>query len=239
MGNVQGRDAVQVLMDLGYPVHECREALAANGGDVDRAAVWLQARRQRPFGERLNAILRTQRPWNEFFERFLWPEHLHERVQTNLHYYRGNYLVICFAILLLALLANPMLLLVAVVIAGVRPLFATRPPPSAPASVPYVFDACKPVAQPMLPLPMMQSATAALCWDDTTPLPFLNQPLRLDQRLAVSGLASTVAIHQSGSTAMLGRAALLCGGIVLSHATFRARSLSARWAHFAKDVKAE
>ena len=39
-------------------------------------------------------MLREQRPWDEFFARFLWPEHLRDRIQTNLYYYRGNYAII-------------------------------------------------------------------------------------------------------------------------------------------------
>jgi hypothetical protein len=37
-----------------------------------------------------NAVRRAQRPWSEFFERFLWPENRDcwaERVLTNLNYY--------------------------------------------------------------------------------------------------------------------------------------------------------
>ena len=44
----------------------------------------------RPGVLRSRARLLASQPWNEFFERFLWPEHLAERVQTNLLYYRGK-----------------------------------------------------------------------------------------------------------------------------------------------------
>ena len=34
------------------------------------------------------------RPWDEFFARFQPPDHLEERVRTNYHYYRANYLLV-------------------------------------------------------------------------------------------------------------------------------------------------
>merc|ERR1740139_549299 len=59
---------------------------------------------------RANAILRTQRPWPEFFERFLWPEHLQERLGTNLVYYEANYVILCSGLAIVAILLNPSLL---------------------------------------------------------------------------------------------------------------------------------
>ena len=58
-------------------------------------------------------MLREQRPWNEFAERFMAPEHLGERVQTNLLYYRGNYLVMCGGVCAVGILVQPTLLVVA------------------------------------------------------------------------------------------------------------------------------
>ena len=90
MGNVQATERLQVLMDLGFTAAESRQALAATSGDVDRAAALLLAhrrereRREGGIAALVNEVLREQRPWNEFTERFLWPEHLNERVHTNL-----------------------------------------------------------------------------------------------------------------------------------------------------------
>jgi len=76
------------LTSLGFSVAEARLALEHTNGDVDQAAVCLLAKRRQEasagLANRANAILRTQRPWPEFFERFLWPEHLQERLGTNL-----------------------------------------------------------------------------------------------------------------------------------------------------------
>ena len=79
----------------------------------------LQQRRRdqansQPIAEMVNSLLREQRPWSEFFERFLWPEHLRERVLTNLNYYAANYVVIGGGCSLVAVLAQPTLILVLV-----------------------------------------------------------------------------------------------------------------------------
>ena len=58
------------------------------------------------------------RPWDEFLHRFMWPEHLNERVQTNLFYYRGNYAVINSSIIALSVLLRPSLLFVTGVVAA-------------------------------------------------------------------------------------------------------------------------
>jgi hypothetical protein len=112
------------LTALGFSVAEARIALEQTGGDVARAEQLLLAERRRRaaagggLAERINAILRTQRPWPEFFERFLWPEHLYERVQTNLVYYEANYVIICGGISVVSVLLNPSLLLVTGLVGG-------------------------------------------------------------------------------------------------------------------------
>ena len=96
MGNAAASPRLQRLIDLGFDEAECRYALAAADGDVDRAAALLLERRHKHGIARIvNDVLRDQRPWDEFFARFMWPEHWHERVHTNLLYYRANYVVLC------------------------------------------------------------------------------------------------------------------------------------------------
>lgn len=97
MGADLSVDRVRPLMDMGFSLADSRAALEATGGDVQAAAELLanqRARREREAGGviafRVNELLREQRPWNEFFERFLWPEHLGERIATNLLYYRAK-----------------------------------------------------------------------------------------------------------------------------------------------------
>ena len=84
MGNVQATARLQRLMDLGFSAAEARQALEQTNNDVDRAAELLLARRAREsqsvLVRSINRLLRTQRPWSEFFERFMWPEHLEELV---------------------------------------------------------------------------------------------------------------------------------------------------------------
>uniref|UniRef100_A0A7S0IKP1 PRA1 family protein n=1 Tax=Calcidiscus leptoporus TaxID=127549 RepID=A0A7S0IKP1_9EUKA len=202
MGNIPPTARLQRLMDLGFTVAEARIALAEADGDVDRAAAILERRRnlnaKRGFAERVNGLLREQRPWAEFFDRFLWPEHLNERVNTNLMYYRGNYIVLCAGLVLLHMLIRPAMLLVGSVAAG---------------------------------LPVL-----ALSWGET---PVLGQPLDLTQRLVAAGLASALLLHWSGYVWELLGLAGTCSGIVLAHATFRARSLSSRWKFFNEQMKAE
>ena len=76
-------------------------------------------------------------------------------------------------------------------------------------------------------------------WGDTRPVPVLNQPLEFQQRLCAAGLASALLVQMSGSTALISRVLLVCGGVTLGHATFRARSLAARWSRFKSDAKAQ
>ena len=97
MGAEMSTARLKALTDMGFTVAESRMALEATGGDVQQAANLLarhRARREAEAGGALalhiNDLLREQRPWNEFFERFLWPEHLSERIQTNLQYYRAK-----------------------------------------------------------------------------------------------------------------------------------------------------
>ena len=77
----------------------------------------------------------------------------------------------------------------------------------------------------------------AVEWGDRRPVPFLNQPLALEQRLTAAGLASAAIVHMSGMFGGFCRVALLCGGLTLTHATFRARSLAARWSRFKDQVE--
>ena len=120
MGADLSTERMERLTSMGFSIAESRLALEAAGGDVQRAAELLIARRDQQnraaggaLARRINGILQEQRPWNEFFERFLWPEHLQERLQTNLLYYRGNYLVICAGVSTVGILLQPTLLVVA------------------------------------------------------------------------------------------------------------------------------
>ena len=80
----------------------------------------------------------------------------------------------------------------------------------------------------------------AVNWGDQEPVPLLNQPLGAQERLCVAGLASALAVHWAGGVHAVAQASstacLSCGVIVISHASFRARSLSSRWHRFAKDA---
>ena len=111
MGADMSTARLQTLTDMGFSVAESRLALEATNGDVARAADLLARRREAreaasggAAARRINQLLQEQRPWNEFFDRFMWPEHLSERVQTNLLYYRANYAIISAAITLLSVL---------------------------------------------------------------------------------------------------------------------------------------
>ena len=96
MGNAAASPRLQRLIDLGFDEAECRYALAAVDGDVDRAAaILLERRRKHGIARIVNDMLRDQRPWDEFFARFMWPGHWYERVHTNVLYYRANYVVLC------------------------------------------------------------------------------------------------------------------------------------------------
>ena len=199
------------LTALGFSVTEARLALDATNGDVQRAEALLLAKRRREasaghgLANKINAILRTQRPWPEFFERFLWPEHLNERLATNLVYYEANYIVLCGGISIISVLLNPSLLLVTGLVGG---LFGGA----------VVWDGDLNALVPQLGLPA---------------------PLTQQQRLVAAGLGSSLVVNGMGHTGSLCRVALLCFGMVLAHATFRARSLKARWTFFQEELKAE
>lgn len=76
----------------------------------------------------------------------------------------------------------------------------------------------------------------AVEWGDERPLPVLEQPLRLEQRLTAALLASAAVVHMSGTAPQVCRIGLVCGGLTLGHAAFRARSVAARWAKFKDDA---
>ena len=90
MGAYLSTGRMNTLTSMGFSVAESRLALEETKGDVARAAELMTARcaaRERRAGgtlaRRVNALLQEKRPWNEFFERFLWPEHLAARVQPH------------------------------------------------------------------------------------------------------------------------------------------------------------
>ena len=181
-------------------------ALEATGGSLERAAELLTRRRAArqaaaggPVTYQINELLREQKPWNEFFERFLWPEHWAERVQTNLLYYRANYAIICTGVSGIYVLLHPALLIISGLVAGL--------------------------------------VYGAVSWGDARPVPGLGQPLQLQQRLVAAALASAFMVNQSGSLQHLARVMLVCAGLILGHATFRARSLAARWSFFKEQVE--
>ena len=116
MGNTPTTARLQHLTNLGFTVAESRAALRHTDGDVEKAAAILQRLRRQKAAransaaglvDRVNDLLREQKPWSEFFERFLWPEHIDERLQTNLLYYRANYLVVTGGVVIVALLLQP------------------------------------------------------------------------------------------------------------------------------------
>jgi len=74
-------------------------------------------------------------------------------------------------------------------------------------------------------------------WDGRLPADWQTPPLRLEQRLTASLFGSVLLAHYMDATSRLMRVGILCGGLVLGHATFRARSLSARWAFFRDSVE--
>jgi len=216
----------------GYSEAEAHVAWRAAGGDHMRALrVLEERRREREHGgalvRQINELLSEQRPWNEFFARFLWPEHLYARTQTNLlyafqpkrpaqtlvgslshaltlihancRYYRANYVIIVAGVWLVGALAMPTLL-VCTALCG------------------------------------MALATASN-WGDAQPIPLLDQPLSFEQRLTAATLASAAIISWVNCLSQACRVLLLAFGLVLGHATFRARSLSARWAEFVHEAK--
>ena len=131
MGAELSTARVSRLTALGFDVASVRAALEACDGDVDRAEQLLRQERARretaargggdggaeEIGRAVNSVLREQRPWSEFGERFLWPEHPRERMLTNLVYYRANYLILCVAATLVAMLLVPQLLFTAGLVA--------------------------------------------------------------------------------------------------------------------------
>ena len=76
----------------------------------------------------------------------------------------------------------------------------------------------------------------AIEWGDDV-VPVLNQRLALEQRATAAALMSCVLVNYSGSAPKVFRIVILCAGLVLSHAAFRARSLQARWAFFKNEVE--
>lgn len=205
MGADLSTERMARLTALGFDVASCRAALDACDGDVARAERMLreQARAAQAgagteqLGIRINLILREQRPWSEFFDRFLWPEHPRERLLTNLVYYRANYLVLCSGVTLLAVLLLPELLFTAAMVA-------------------------------------MTFSGAVMLGD--SPVPGLG-PLQLEQRLAVACIPAAWLLNTSGCVGTVAQLASVCSGLVLSHATFRARSLSSRWRYLHEQFK--
>lgn len=97
MGADLSTERVTRLTAMGFSLTESHAALQATSGNVEAAAeILIQRREQRErdaggiVAVRINELLRDQRPWPEFFARFLWPEHISERIQTNLVYYRAK-----------------------------------------------------------------------------------------------------------------------------------------------------
>lgn len=206
MGADVSTSRLRPLLDEGFTVAEARLALEATSGNIQRAKELLIARRQAQeraqggaLAARANAFLRTQQPWDEFFGRFLWPEHLQERLSTNLLYYRANYAIVCSAIVGVGALQRPPFLLLLGISVGLL----------------YV----------------------AAEWDGKLPAEWRNTPLRIEQRLTVAGVASYLLVQWMGEGAFFSRLAVICGGVVLGHAAFRARTLQARWAHFRENVE--
>jgi len=64
-------------------------------------------------------------------------------------------------------------------------------------------------------------------------------PLSLQQRLVVAGLGSSLIVNSTGHATSICRLALLCTGVVVAHASFRARSLKSRFAFFQEELKQE
>jgi len=205
MGADLSTERLARLTALGFDVASCRAALDACDGDVDRAAHMLRERARaarggggaEELGVRINAMLREQRPWQEFYERFLWPEHPRERVLTNLVYYRANYLILVSGATLVAVLLMPHLLFTAALVA-------------------------------------MTFGGAVMLGN--TDIPQIGS-LELEQRLAAACIPAAWLLNSSGCAGSLARLASVCAGLVLAHATFRARSLSSRWKYLHEQFK--
>lgn len=194
------------LTEMGFTVAESRLALEATSGNVEAAAeILLADRRERErrqggaLAARVNSFLRTQQPWNEFFGRFLWPEHLNDRVSTNLLYYRANYALICAGIV------------------GVTALVQTRLLVLLGSSLGLFYCAAE--------------------WNGQLPSEWSTPPLRIEQRLSGALFCSMLLVQWCGVASTVSRLTMLCGGLVLGHATFRARSLASRWAFFKETVE--
>ena len=90
MGHVNPTPRLQRFIDMGFSVEETRMALAACNDDEARALELLlerrRARERAPVAAFISDQLQEMRSWPEFFERFMWPEHLYDRVRTNLFY---------------------------------------------------------------------------------------------------------------------------------------------------------
>ena len=208
MGAASSTERLNHLTAQGFSVTEARLALEATNGNVEQAEQLLQATRTREaaarrgsIGAKINLILGEQRPWPEFFERFLWPEHWEERVATNLLYYQANYVIICAGVTTVSVLLQPGLLLLAIVV-------------------------------------VVGGGTAA-AWDGDVRQFGVPQPLTLQQRLGGASLLASWIVNSAGYLGPLCRIATLCGGIVAAHASFRARSLKARWAFFKEEMKVD
>ena len=76
----------------------------------------------------------------------------------------------------------------------------------------------------------------SVAWGDVQPVPLLNQPLTLNQRVSISALASSALVNWSGRGADVTRITVTCAAFVLAHAAFRARSLASRWSWFKESV---
>ena len=78
MGNTPTTERLQHLTNLGFTVAESRAALRHTDGDVEKAAAILQRLRRQKAAransaaglvDRVNDLLREQKPWSEFFEK--------------------------------------------------------------------------------------------------------------------------------------------------------------------------
>ena len=211
MGATASTSRLDRVTALGFSVAEARLALEHTNGDVDRAILCLLAKRRQEasagqgLANRVNAILRRQRSWPEFFDRFLWPEHLEERISTNLLYYEANYIILCSGVAVVSILLNPSLLFVMTLVVALVGGAAA-------------WDGDVNAVAPQLGLPA---------------------PLALQQRLAAAGLGSSLIVNSTGHATSICRVALLCTGVVVAHAAFRARSLKSRFAFFQEELKQE
>lgn len=245
MGAELSTQRVRALTEMGFGVTESRLALEATNGNVSQAAALLTARRREReqaeggvLARRINALLREQRPWGEFFGRFLWPEHLPERVQTNLFYFRANCLprhsyLMCTK----HAFPGPHMRFASLMRLFVREAVRARSPSDALICAGLTLLAV--LIRPALLLIAGLSASllaGAIAWSDTQPVPILNQPLGIEQRVAATALANAVLINVSGHTADVARILFVCAGVVLAHAAFRARSLASRWSFFKESI---